>query len=149
MRKFLLLVVLAFAAAAPVQAADQFLISDTPKGTMLDLSCMEALVAAGHADLAGVFSFVSDKDASAAFADFTVHDRIALKKYIGKLQRDFKNARGISVWDHSVVLRILALYGSPLAQVVEKPSESLFKILTELSLAPTMTLEELAARRKK
>lgn len=114
---------------------------------MLNLSCVEALVASGHAELAGVFSFVSDKDAPAAFADLAVHDAKALKKYVAKLDADYKTSAAITEWDHSTVEMILSIYGSPLAATLSKPSSKLMSRLAELGQAPTTTLEQLTSKR--
>jgi hypothetical protein len=116
---------------------------------MLNLSCVEALVSIGQAHLAGVFSFVPEKDAPAAFADLIVHDKKALKKYLGKLDGDFKQAAGLSNWDHEALIFALSIYASPMAQTLDKPSGSQMTRMTELGHAPTMTLEQLTARRRK
>lgn len=129
-------------AAGRAQAQEQ------PSG-VLNLNCVEALVAVGHASLAGVFSFVSEKDSNAAFADLVAHDGKALKKYAAKLDKDFKAAHGVTVWDHDTVLIVLGLFTGPVADALEKPSKSLMSRMTELSMAPTMTLEQITAQRKK
>jgi hypothetical protein len=116
---------------------------------MLNLSCVEALVSIDEARLAGAFSFVPEKDAPAAFADLVVHDRKALKKYVAKLDKDFKDAGGISIWDHESVAFAVSIYGSPLAQTLDKPAASVISHMAELAAAPTMTLEQLTAKRRK
>jgi hypothetical protein len=118
-------------------------------GGVLDLSCMEALAAIGQPNLAGVFSFISEKDSTAAFADLAAHDAKALQKYVGKVGRDFKAAGGITTWDHEALMFVLALYSGPLASTFEKPSSRVLAQINELSLAPTLSLEKVAARRKK
>lgn len=125
------------------------LVAEAPVvGGMLNLSCVAALVAVGHADLAGTFSFINEKDAPAAFADFVAHNKAALKKYMDKLNRDFKAAGGISVWDHEAVMKIIEVYSSPLGETLEKPGAVIGKRLTELSVAPTLTLEEITAKNR-
>src|SRR5205807_2646903 len=57
---------------------------------VLNLSCVEALVAVGESRLAGVFAFVAEKDETSAFADLLVHDKGALKKFMAKADKDFK-----------------------------------------------------------
>lgn len=116
---------------------------------MLNLNCLDALVSVDQAKLAGVFSFIADKDSSAAFADLVAHDASLLKKYAARLEKDFKAASGIAQWDHDVLLTVLSLYASPLGETMEKPSAKLKARLTELSMAPTLTLEQVTARRKK
>jgi hypothetical protein len=133
-------IVLAFALALPGSpaAAQQ----------MLDLNCMDALVAAEKSSLAGVFSFIPQKDTTAAFSDLIVRDKKALKKYIAKVEKDLKVASGITLWDHEVVLNALSLFGSPLAATFEAPPKKITDKLTELSVAPTLSLEQVTARRK-
>ena len=118
---------------------------------MLNLSCLAALTAVGHAgDLGGVFSFITEKDSSAAFADFVVHSKPAMKKYFAKLDADFKDAGGVTSWDHEVLMRVLEIYDSPLAETLEPLPPAVSKKLAEISAAPTLALEDItAARRKK
>jgi hypothetical protein len=122
---------------------------DPVSGAVLNLSCMEALAAIGQPHLAGVFSFISEKDSPAAFADLTAHDAKALKRYVQKEDKDFKAAGGITSWDHEALMFVLALYSGPLASTFAKPSGSVLTRINELSLAPTLSLEAVAARRKK
>ncbi|MFA6003251.1 MAG: hypothetical protein WC881_04210 [Elusimicrobiota bacterium] len=116
---------------------------------VLNLNCVEALVAVEHTALAGVFSFVSEKDSNAAFADLVAHDGKALKKYVAKLEKDVKASAGITAWDHDTVLLALGLFTGPVADTLEKPGKSLMEKLTQLSMKPTMTLEQITAQRKK
>lgn len=123
---------------APVASAQQ----------ILDLNCMDALVAAEKTSLAGVFSFIAPKDAPAAFSDMIVRDPKAMKKYLTRVRKDFKAAAGITIWDHDVVLGVISLLGSPLSSTFDRPPKKIVDQLTELSLAPTLSLEQVAARRK-
>lgn len=117
---------------------------------MLNLSCLAALTAVGHAgDLGGIFSFITEKDSSAAFADFMVHSKPSFKKYLLKLDADSKGAGGVTSWDHEVVMRILEIYDSPLAETLEPLTEAVKKKLADISAAPTLTLEDITARRKR
>ena len=116
---------------------------------VINLSCMEALVAIDEPGLAGVFSFIPEKDSPAAFADLVAHRGKALKKYAAKLEADFKAAGGITPWDHETALFVVALFSGPLAATLEQPSAKLQAKLAELSLAPALSLEQVAARRKK
>jgi len=136
--------ILVAALAAGVAAAP-----DPVPGGVLNLSCIEALAAIGQPNLAGVFSFISEKDSSAAFADLVVHDGKALKKYVEKVGRDFKVAGGVTDWDHEVLMFALGIFSGPLVQTLEKPSVRILARLGELSLAPKLSLEAVAARRKK
>ena len=115
----------------------------------MNLSCIEALAAIGQPSLAGVFSFIFEKDSSAAFADLTVHDSKALKRYVEKVGQDFKAAGGVTTWDHEALMSVLALYAGPLAATLEKPSAKVLTRINELSLAPKLSLEQVAARRRK
>ena len=116
---------------------------------MLNLSCVEALVAIGQASLAGVFSFIPEKDAPAAFADLLVHDRKALKKFLAKLRKDRKDAGGITTWDHEAVAFAVSIYGSPLAETLDKPGASVLAELDELARLKTLSLQDMTARRRK
>jgi hypothetical protein len=122
---------------------------DPAPGGVLNLSCMEALAAIGQPNLAGVFSFISEKDSPAAFADMTAHDAKALKRYVAKVDKDFKAAGGVTTWDHEALMFVLALHAGPLAATFQKPSSSVVDRINALSLAPTLSLEAVAARRKK
>ena len=116
---------------------------------MLNLSCVEALVSIDEARLAGTFSFVPEKDAPAAFADLVVHEKKELKKYVAKIDRDLKDAGGISARDHEAVAFAVTIYGSPMAQTLDNPGTAVIAHLAELASVPTMTLEQLTAKRRK
>ena len=116
---------------------------------MINLSCVEALVAIGQPELAGVFSYISEKDGPAAFADLLVHNKKAMKKFLAKGEKDLKTAAGISQWDHEAVVAAVSIYGSPLAQTLEKPASDTLSRLTNLASAPPLTLADLTARRRK
>jgi hypothetical protein len=139
--------ILAAALAAGAAAAPAS--EPSVQGGVLDLSCIEALAAIGQPNLAGVFSFISEKDSPAAFADLLVHDHKALRKYVEKAGQDLKAAGGITDWDHDVVMFALSLFAGPLAHTLEKPSGKILARLNELSLAPKLSLEVVASRRKK
>ncbi len=116
-------------------------------GGLMNLNCMEALNAIEHSWLAGVFSFVSEKDSTAAFADMLARNRKTMSRYLDKLARDMRVAQGITVWDHGVVMQVLGLYASPLADTFRKPAESVQRRLKKFSMAPTLTLAEMTSRR--
>ena len=112
-------------AVAVLAAAQTAGAIEPPQGAqLLNLGCVEALAAIGQADLAGVFSFIAEKDAPAAFADLLVHNKKALKKFLAKVEKDLKSASGVAVWDHEALQLAVSIYGSPLAETLEKPSAS-------------------------
>ncbi|HAM34438.1 MAG TPA: hypothetical protein DEB40_05435 [Elusimicrobia bacterium] len=137
------------AAAVMISALTASRAAEPAKGAMINLSCLEALVTIDQAGLSGVFSFIAEKDSAAAFADLVVHNGKALKRYVGKLEKDFKGAGGVTGWDHDVLVFALQLYSSPLAETLEKPHAKLMTKMTDMSMAPTMSLEQVTARRKK
>lgn len=118
-----------------------------PQTTLLNLSCMSALAAVEQADLAGVFTFIAEKDSSAAFAELLVRNKRARKKYRAKLQADMKASGGVSAWDHEVLIRLLEIYVSPQAETLERLSSSMTADFNELSLAPALSLEEMNSRK--
>ena len=138
--------ILAAALAAGAAAAPE---PGPTSGGVLNLSCIEALAAIGQPHLAGVFSFIPEKDSPAAFADLAAHDGKALKRYVEKVGKDFEAAGGVMIWDHEVLVFALALYSGPLAATFEQPTAKVLARINELSLAPTLSLEQVAARRKK
>lgn len=115
---------------------------------VINLSCVEALTAVGEADLAGVFSFVPEKDSAAAFADLTARNPKALKKFVAKVEADYKAAKGISAWDKAVLRGVLGLYASPLADTLKKPGGKVLSRITELAALPALTLEAITAARR-
>jgi len=114
---------------------------------MLNLSCVEALASIDEARLAGVFSFVPEKDSPTAFADLIARDQKAMKRYLKKLDRDVKQAGGVSEWDHQVVVAAVSLYGSPMASMLPKQKPATIEHLATLAQAPAMSLQELTAKR--
>ena len=132
-----------------VLLAVSFMVTPVRAQQVLNLSCVEALVAVGESRLAGVFAFVAEKDEPAAFADLLVHDKGALKKFVAKADKDFKDANGITQWDRDALAAAVSVFGSPLGETVEKPSAKMVGHLIELTRAPALTLEQLNAKRKK
>ena len=131
---------LAASAAEPGQTVTQ----------VLNLSCVEALVAVGRPELAGVFSFVKESDAPMAFADFVARDKKAFKKFFGKLEADAKLAMSLTAWDHLAVTALVSLHGSPLGETLDhKPAPVQIQRLAELSQLPTITLEQMTSMRRK
>lgn len=117
--------------------------------TMLNLSCVEALVAIDQANLAGVFSFVSEKDGPLAFADLIVRDKKAMKKFLAKLDKDRKEVQAISTWDREAVIGAVSIYGSPLAETLEKPASDTMERLNGFVATQAIPLSDLTARRRK
>lgn len=131
-------------AAAPRAAVE------APAGAqMINLGCVDALAAVGHADLAGVFSFIPEKDGPAAFADFMVRNRKALKKFLAKAEKDLKEVKGVSIWDRQALQFAVSIYGSPLGETLEKPAPKFVARMVELAAAPALSLAEMTARRRK
>ena len=124
--------------------------ADSPQGGhILELGCLEALVAVDQARLAGVFAFIPEKDTLSAFADLLARDPAALKKYVAKVEADLKGAFGISQWDRDALVGVITLYGSPLADTFSKPAPKVVTRISELTQAPVLPLEQITARRKK
>ena len=123
-------------------------LAQAPAAGMINLACVDSLVAVDQSALAGVFSFIAENDTPNAFADLVVHNKKLLKKWIKKLQKDRKSAGGITAWDQNAVVFALQIYASPLAETLEKPG-ALKADLLELAKSPVIPLSEITARRKK
>ncbi len=139
------LVLLAAALAVLVPAVRA---QDLPPAHVLNFNCLEALAAVGKSDLAGIFSYVPDKDTAAAFADLLVHQPKVLRKFLAKGEGDVKQVGGISQWDHDAAAYAISIFSlPPAALAAPKPSSSQLKRLRALADAPVLTLEEMTARR--
>lgn len=138
----LILLLLLAAAAAP--RAQQMV-----PGQLINLSCMEALVAVGRRELAGIFYFVPEKDAPQAFADFLMHDKKALKLFVAKVAKDKKAAGGIAAWDRETLTYALTLYASPLRSTLVDPGEKAIAEMRDLAGSPVVPLELLENARRK
>lgn len=114
-----------------------------------NIGCLDTLLAVGEGRLAGIFSFVSEKDSPTAFADLAVHDKEVLRKFVAKVDKDVKTAGGVLQWDHDALVATQTILASPIADTVPKPPSKLVARMAELSRLPTLTLEQLATRRKK
>lgn len=114
---------------------------------MIDLNCIEGLVAIQQPKLAGVFSFINEKDTTHAFAILLAGDKKAFKKFVLKGEADLKKAGAVTVWDHQVLLNVIGLLSSPLPEI-EQPGEKLKARAVKLSLAPTAQLQDIAVKRK-
>ncbi|MFI5360737.1 MAG: hypothetical protein ACHQ49_02105 [Elusimicrobiota bacterium] len=111
---------------------------------MISLSLIEALTALRQPELAGIFSFVAEKNAPFAFASLVARDKKAMKLYLNKLDGDFKTAAGLTEWDHEVCASLITLYSSQLSA-----DPKILKRINDCMLAPTVSLEELVLRRKR
>jgi len=116
---------------------------------IINLSCVEALVSVDEQRLAGIFSFVSEKDGPAAFADLIVHNKKELKKFVAKVQKDKKLANGISAWDRDALQFALGIYGSPVGPSLEPVDEKFKTEIQALAAGPVLTLEQISAARRK
>ena len=135
-------------AGAPAVARQAPTAADEPTG-MISFSLVEALAALHQPQLAGIFSFVSEKNAPFAFADLLARDKKFMKLYLAKLDGDFKAAAGLTEWDHEVCASLINLYGSPMAGTFGAPDAKLMKKINDCMLAPGVPLETIVARRKK
>ena len=136
------------AAARPAKAAIAAPQECAPTG-MISFSLVEALASLHQPQLAGIFSFVAEKNAPFAFADLLARDKKAMKLYLDKLDGDFKAAGGLTQWDHEVCASLINLYGSPLAATFGVPDAKRMKQINDCMLAHNATLEEIVAARKK
>lgn len=152
MRTWTLAAAVAFGALAAGRAGAQApaAVEAPQQPQIINLSLLEALLAVKAQELAGVFGFVEEKNAPAAFADYLFHNRPALKRFVKKGERDSKQAGGVNEWDKQVYLYLLGINASAmLPQGYSRLSSSWVDRLSTLSLAPGLTLSELTARRKK
>lgn len=137
-------------AAAPAEAATRAAqeASQAPTG-MVSLSLIEALTAIKQPNLVGVFAFVAEKNAPFALADLLARDKTAMKRYLDKLDADYKTANGLTEWDHEVCASLINLYGSPMANTFGVPEPKRMKQINDCMLAPAIPLEAIVAKRKK
>ena len=140
----------AAAAARPADAAARAAqeAAQAPTG-MISFSLVEALAALKQPQLAGVFSFVSEKNAPFALADLLARDKKAMKLYLDKLDDDYKAASGLTEWDHEVCASLINLYGSPMAATFGLPDAKRMKQINDCMLAPAVPLEQIVAKRKR
>jgi hypothetical protein len=116
---------------------------------MISFSLVEALAALHQPQLAGIFSFVSEKNAPFAFADLLARDKKAMKLYLNKLDDDFKAAGGLTEWDHEVCASLINLYSSPLPPGFERADAKRLKQINDCMLSPTIALETIVSKRKR
>ena len=132
-------------AARVAQAKEQ---ACAPTG-MISFSLVEALAALHQPQLAGIFSFVAEKNSPFAFADLLARDKKAMKLYLNKLDDDFKAAAGLTDWDHEVCASLINLYSAPLPPGFERADEKRMKQINDCMLARNVSLEEIVSKRKK
>ncbi|MBI4371572.1 MAG: hypothetical protein HY552_04665 [Elusimicrobia bacterium] len=146
----LLLAVAAVSGASPApRAAPAPAAATAAGGGVLNLSLVEALTGVGQPQLAGLFSFVPERDSPIAFADLLARDRKLLKRYAAKLRADRKAAGGLTAWDHEVCAALVNFYASPLAAGLRKPDAARLSDLNQCVLASVMPLSEIVARRRR
>lgn len=115
---------------------------------MISLSLMDALIAVGAQDLAGVFGFIPDANTAPAFADYLLHERGALKKFVKKGKKDLKETGGVNEWDRLVAMYLIQINGSPaLPPGIEHLPKKVEYDVSEIVLAQPLTLQEMTARR--
>jgi len=140
---------LLLAVALPVAAASTAELPPPDSAGMVNLSLIDALAAIRQPQLAGVFSFIPEKYSTFAFADLMARDKKALKHFLGKLQSDLKDAKGLTGWDHEVCATLVNLYASPLSESFGKPDAKRMKKINECVLAPEVPLSDIVSRRSK
>ena len=116
---------------------------------MLSASLIEALAAVEKPELGGLFTYVGDKNAPAAFADLIARDAKAMKRYSAKIDDDRKAANGLTAWDHQVCATLVNYYAGVAMPGIKRPDAKRLKSLNNCVLAPVMELQEIVARRKK
>lgn len=115
---------------------------------MMNLNMIEALIAVGAADLAGVFNYIPEAAGPAAFSDYLLHNRKAFKKFIKKGLKDLKDTGGVNGWDRVVYMIILNVNNQPmLPPGVDHLSKQQEQDLSQLVLARALTLQEMNAAR--
>jgi hypothetical protein len=137
-------------AGAPAAARAAKPAAAVPEATgMISFSLVEALASIHQPQLAGIFSFVEEKNAPFAFADFIARDKKSMKLYLNKLDADVEAAGGLTEWDHEVCASLINLYGSPMAATFGVPDAKRMKQINDAMLSRIISLEEIVAKRKK
>jgi len=134
--------------AVPVlgQPAAPARVPATPR--IIGASVLEALLTVREQRLTGVFAFVPSEHASMAMADYLMHDRRALKRFVKKDERDLEELRGIDAWDREVHLYLVGVHAQLLfPQGVKRIPEKLLQRIRRLSLSPGLSIEVMSQRR--
>lgn len=135
-------------AAMAAGAAAQPPVPGTAQGGVVNLSLVEALVAVDAQDLAGVFSFIPEDQAPMALADYLMHDRKALKRFVRKGEADLKRSQGINEWDKKVLLYLVGMDSQALLPLgIERIPPSWRARVNALSLAPALPLNIIVQQR--
>lgn len=146
-------ILLVLALAAPARSQEAHVVADPGAQVLqppqiLDLSAVEGLVAVGAQDLAGVFGFIPEAAVTSAFADYLLHSRKALKKFLKKGERDLKELGGINAWDKAVWMSLMQINGAGLLPLgmnrLDKDQELR---VSALVLARGLSLQEMTAIR--
>lgn len=149
MKKILLLAIFLAALAGSLSAQGEG--QQLPVQTqIINLSLLEALVAIQATDLAGVFGFIPEDQSAMAMADYLMHNHRALKKFVKKGERDFKEVQGVNDWDKQVLLYLIGINNSVSLPVgVERIPAGLMRRINELGLAPGLPLQIMVQKRNK
>lgn len=115
---------------------------------VINLSLVEALVAVGAADLAGVFGFIPEERTAMAMADYLLRDRKGLKRFIKKGQRDLRELGGVNEWDKQVYLFLVGMTSSGALPAGVRPlSAKTINGIQQLGLARPLSLQEMTVAR--
>lgn len=115
---------------------------------IISLGLMDALARLDAPALAAVFVFVPESQASMAMAYYLTQDHGVLKRFVGKVRRDFKDTGGVCEWDREVLLHIVMMSASLQPPPGFKPvPKGLMRKINELSLAQPLPLQEIVQRR--
>ncbi|MFA5140165.1 MAG: hypothetical protein WC728_13115 [Elusimicrobiota bacterium] len=115
---------------------------------IINLGLMDALAKIDEPALAAVFAFVPEDRVSLAMAYYLVQDQDVLKRFVGKVRRDFKDTGGVCEWDREVLLHLVMMGASMQPPPGFKPiPKGLMKKINELSLMQPLPLQEIVQRR--
>lgn len=138
----------AAALTAAIAAAPALPKTASAQTQIINLSLVEALVAVGAPDLAGIFAFIPDNQSAMAMADYLMRNGRALKRFIKKGEKDYKDVQGINDWDRQVYLYLINMQGATAAlsgtEVI--PRGWMSRIHT-LSLVPAYPLQMMVQKR--
>ena len=114
---------------------------------IINLNLLQALIAIDAQDMAGVFGFVPEANAAPALADYLLHNKAALKRFLKKSEKDLKDVSGVNEWEQQVHRYMLTIYasGTLKAGIVSK---SFMDRVAKLSVAPALSLADITSRRK-
>ena len=137
---------IALLAAAPAVARAQGAVPTSSQ--MVSLSLVDTLVSIDEADLAGLFAFIPGPQAPMALAHYLMKNRAALKRFLKKVEKDFKKAKAINEWDKDVLLYLVGLNSaSRLPFGMERLPKKLTGRVNELALKPALPLGMIQQRK--